>query len=83
MGLKKKIEELIDAITHLAVEVAQLRSDVNTLMFRDAVKMPAEEPDDLLRNDAEELRNRKFAEGLDAILGYDGRANRGGNDDAE
>lgn len=82
MGLKKKIDELIEAISHLAVEVAQLRSDVNTLMFRDAVKMPAEEPE-LVRDEAEEMRNRKFAEGLDAILGYDGRANRGGNDDAE
>ena len=82
MVLKKKIDELIEAISHLALEVAKLRSDVNTLMFREAVKMPAEEPE-LVRDEAEELRNRKFAEGLDAILGYDGRANRGGNDDAE
>ena len=82
MVLKKKIDELIEAISHLALEVAKLRSDVNTLMFREAVKMPAEEPE-LLRDEAEEMRNRKFAEGLDAILGYDGRANRGGNDDAE
>ena len=82
MVLKKKIDELIDAISHLALEVAKLRSDVNTLMFREAVKMPAEEPE-LVRDEAEEMRNRKFAEGLDAILGYDGRANRGGNDDAE
>ena len=82
MVLKKKIDELIEAISHLALEVAKLRSDVNTLMFREAVKAPAEEPE-LLRDEAEEMRNRKFAEGLDAILGYDGRANRGGNDDAE
>lgn len=82
MGLKKKIDELIEAISHLALEVAKLRSDVNTLMFRDAVKMPAEEPE-LVRDEAEEMRNRKFAQGLDEILSFDGRAKRGGNDDAE
>jgi len=67
------IERLAEEISALRVEVASLRADVNTMLFRDAVGIAraTEEPK---ADPAVERINRMFTEGLDAVFSYDGKA---------
>lgn len=82
MFLSKKIDELIAALSHLSVEVAHLRAEVDTLKFREAVRGPENAAAGM--DPAAELLNKKFAEGLDELLSFDGRVrDRGGDSDGE
>lgn len=65
------IEKLEDEIRSLRVEVAAMRADINTMLFRDAVGVgrATQAPDP-----ATERINRMFTEGLDAVFSYDGKA---------
>ena len=60
------IERLTDAIDELTLQIAALRMDLRTF----APRQPAEEP----RPDpVTEQLNRRFSEGLDNLLSFDGR----------
>ena len=73
----RRLDEIADMISHLALEVAKLRSDVNDMMYREVA--PEVESDPV----AERL-NKMFADGLDEIMSYDGRKReRGGSGDGE
>lgn len=78
----RKYEEILDRLAHLAVEISQMRADLNTLMYHEAVGIP-ETPEMAADPTAEKL-NKMFADGLDELLSFDGRKrDRGGKDDGE
>ena len=63
-----RYEKLLDRITALSLEVAELKSRVTELEFRRALSAEEAAPDPV-----QERMNRMFAEGLDNLMSYDGR----------
>ena len=60
------IERLTDAIDELTLQIAALRVDIRTFAPRPPEKDTQPDP-------ATELLNRRFSEGLDNLLSFDGR----------
>lgn len=72
------IEKLTDAIEELTLQVMALRVDIRTLR-QEAAPVPAQAKVD----PAEELRNRRFSEGLENLMSFDGRPQKGDEADGE
>ena len=79
--MRKEQEMLADLalrVADLALQVAELHARLTELEFHKAVGVtPGEEKAD----PKTEQRNRDFAEGLDAILSFDGKPKKNGSDD--
>lgn len=60
------IERLTDAVDELTLQIAALRVDLRTFAPRQPAKEQPSDP-------ATELLNRRFSEGLDNLLSFDGR----------
>ena len=69
------IEKLTDAIEELTLQVMALRVDIRTLR-QEAAPVPSAKVDP-----AEELRNKRFSEGLENLMSFDGRVKKGDADD--
>ena len=77
---QEQLAELALRVSDLAMRVAELQARVTELEFHKAV---GAEPGEEKQDPKTEQRNRDFAEGLDAILSYDGRAKNGSDDVAK
>jgi hypothetical protein len=67
----RRYEKLLEMISELAFTVSKLEARVTELEFRKAVGVDPE-PENRPVDKAQELRDRKFSEGLDNLLAYDG-----------
>ena len=79
--MRKEQEQLADLalrVSDLAMRVAELQARVTELEFHKAV---GAEPGEEKTDPKTERRNRDFAEGLDAILSFDGKPKKNGSDD--
>jgi hypothetical protein len=67
----RRYEKLLEMISELAFTVSKLEARVTELEFRKAVGVDPE-PEKAPGDAVQELRDRKFSEGLDNLLAYDG-----------
>ena len=67
----RKYEKVLEMISELAFTVSKLEARLTELEFRKAVGVDPE-PEKAAVDAAQELRDRKFSEGLDNLLAYDG-----------
>ena len=66
-----RYEKLLDTITSLSLQVCSLQARLTSLEFRLAV---GEKPEPAEKDDPETERwNRRFSEGLENLMAYDGR----------
>lgn len=63
-----RYEKLLDIVTSLSLEVANLKERVAKLELVDGLDRAEAKPDPV-----QERMNRMFAEGLDNLMSYDGR----------
>ena len=72
-----RYEKLLDMVTSLSLEVAHLNARLTELEFRKSVGLDAAEKEDPLTARA----NKKFAEGLDNLMSFDGRKQEAKDDE--
>lgn len=79
--MRKEQEMLADLalrVADLALQVAELHARLTELEFHKAV---GAEPGEEKQDPKTEQANRMFADGLDAILSFDGKPKKNGSDD--
>ena len=68
-----RYEKLLDRVTALSLEVANLKARVTELEFHDAISKAANGGEEAKPDPVQEKMNKMFAEGLENLMAYDGR----------